>query len=203
MTARALPTRLPRPRNNVQLSDLARLADAFYIGGTKCGALLGEAMVFPKPSTCPHFFTLMKRRGALLAKGMVTGIQFETLLDDGLYQQIGAQAVAQAERVSQALKAAGCELMHPQETNQVFVALDEKLYAQLSARVEMSFWEQLADGRTVVRLATSWATADEDVDALVELLGTSQSVSRGRLHARRNLKGGRQQPPNGSVTTSE
>ena len=165
---------LAAPRNNVQLSDLARLADAFYIGGTKCGALLGEAMVFPKPSTCPHFFTLMKRRGALLAKGMVTGIQFETLLDDGLYQQIGAQAVAQAERVSQALKAAGCELMHPQETNQVFVALDEKLYAQLSARVEMSFWEQLADGRTVVRLATSWATADEDVDALVELLGTSQ-----------------------------
>jgi threonine aldolase len=154
----------------VSLADLARLADAFYIGDTKCGALLGEAVVFPKPGTCPHFFTLMKRRGALLAKGVVTGIQFEALLDDGLYQQIGAQAVTQAARVAQALQAAGCELMHPQETNQVFVALDEKRYAQLSARVEMSFWEQLADGRTVVRLETSWATSNADVDALVTLL---------------------------------
>lgn len=165
---------LAAPRNNVQLADLARLSDAFYIGGTKCGALLGEAMVFPNPATCPHFFTLMKRRGALLAKGMVAGIQFETLFDDGLYQQIGARAVEQAVRVAQALQAAGCELMHPQETNQVFVALDEKRYARLSARVEMSFWGQLPDGRTVVRLATSWATADEDVDALVALHDTSR-----------------------------
>jgi len=161
---------LAAPKNNVQLSDLARLADAFYIGGTKCGALLGEAMVFPKQGTCPHFFTLMKRRGALLAKGMVAGIQFETLFDGDLYQQIGTRAVEQAGRIAQALKAAGCELMHPQETNQVFVALDEKRYATLSARVEMSFWERLADGRTAVRLATSWASSDEDVDALVALL---------------------------------
>ena len=165
---------LAAPSNNVQLNDLARLANAFYIGGTKCGALLGEAMVSPNPATCPHFFTLMKRRGALLAKGMIMGIQFETMFDDGLYQQIGARAVAQAARVAQALQAAGCQLIHRQETNQVFVALDEKLYAQLSARAEMSFWEQLADGRTVVRLATSWATADEDVDALVALLDTSR-----------------------------
>ena len=165
---------LAAPRNNVQLADLARLSDAFYIGGTKCGALLGEAMVFPKPSTCPHFFTLMKRRGALLAKGMVAGIQFEALFDGDLYQQIGTRAVEQAGRIAQAFQTAGCQLMHPQETNQVFVALDEKRYTQLSARVEMSFWNQLPDGRTVVRLATSWATTDEDVDALVALLDTSR-----------------------------
>ena len=162
---------LTAPRNNVQLADLARLTDAFYIGGTKCGALLGEAMVFPGQGTCPHFFTLMKRRGALLAKGMVAGIQFETLFDGGLYRQIGARAVKQASRIAQAFQAAGCQLMHPQETNQVFAALDENRYAQLSACVEMSFWERLADGRTVVRLATSWATSNEDVDALVALLG--------------------------------
>lgn len=161
---------LAAPANNVQLADLARLADAFYIGGTKCGALLGEAMVFPKPGTCPHFFTLTKRRGALLAKGMVAGIQFETLFDGGLYQQIGFRAVRQAGRIAQAFQAAGCELLYPQETNQVFVALDEKRYARLSARVEMSFWEHLEDGRTVVRLATSWASSDEDVDALVAML---------------------------------
>lgn len=165
---------LAAPRNNVQLADLARLSDAFYIGGTKCGALLGEAMVFPKPFTCPHFFTLMKRRGALLAKGMVAGIQFETLFDGDLYQQIGARAVAQAARIAQALQATGCELMYPQETNQVFVALDEKRYALLSTRIALSFWEQLPDGRTVVRLATSWATTDEDVNALVALLDTSR-----------------------------
>jgi threonine aldolase len=165
---------LAAPSNNVQLADLARLTDAFYIGGTKCGALLGEAMVFPRQGTCPHFFTLMKRRGALLAKGMVAGIQFETLFDGDLYQQIGTRAVEQAGRIAQAFQTAGCQLMHPQETNQVFVALDEKRYTQLSARVEMSFWEQLPDGRTVVRLATSWATSNEDVDALVMLLDTSR-----------------------------
>ncbi len=161
---------LAAPSNDVTLADLARLADAFYIGGTKCGALLGEAVVFPKPGTCPHFFTLVKRRGALLAKGMVAGIQFETLFSDGLYQQIGQRAVSQAGRIARAFGNAGCELMYPQQTNQVFVALDEKRYSHLSERVEMSFWEHLADGRTVVRLATSWASSDEDVDALVGLL---------------------------------
>ena len=161
---------LSAPGNDVALADLARLADAFYIGGTKCGALLGEAVVFPKPGTCPHFFTLVKQHGALLAKGMVAGIQFETLFDDGLYLQIGQIAVEQAGRIARAFGDAGCELMYPQQTNQVFVALDEKRYATLSARVEMSFWEHLADSRTAVRLATSWATVDEDVDELVALL---------------------------------
>ena len=160
---------LSAPGNDVTLSDLAHLTDAFF-GGTKCGALLGEAVVFPKPGTCPHFFTLVKQHGALLAKGMVAGIQFETLFDDGLYLQIGQRAVSQAGRIARAFGNAGCELMYPQQTNQVFVALDEKRYSHLSERVEMSFWEHLADGRTVVRLATSWASSDEDVDALVGLL---------------------------------
>lgn len=160
---------LSAPGNDVTLSDLAHLTDAFF-GGTKCGALLGEAVVFPKPGTCPHFFTLVKQHGALLAKGMVAGIQFETLFDEGLYLRIGTKAVEQAGRIAHALDDVGCELLHPQQTNQVFVALDEKRYATLSARVEMSFWERLADGRTAVRLATSWASSDEDVDALVALL---------------------------------
>lgn len=132
----------------------------------------------------------MKHRGALLAKGVVTGIQFETLLDDGLYQQIGAQAVTQAARVAQALQAAGCELMHPQETNQVFVALDEKRYAQLSARVEMSFWEQLADGRTVVPPGNE--LGPPPTRTLTRLLRclTRADRPRGPLRARRNLKSG-------------
>ncbi|MGN0035453.1 MAG: threonine aldolase family protein [Coriobacteriales bacterium] len=163
---------LAAPANDVQLADLARLADAFYIGGTKCGTLLGEAMVFPTPGTCPHFFTLMKQHGALLAKGMVAGIQFETLFDETLYQRIGRRAVEQASRIAVAFQAAGYELVIPQQTNQVFVAMDGRQYERLSARVEMSFWEQRADGRTIVRLATSWASSDEDANALVAMLGS-------------------------------
>lgn len=159
------------PGNDVSLANLAALPTRSTLATPSAGRFSARRLSSPSREPAPHFFTLVKRRGALLAKGVVTGIQFETLFDDGLYQQIGTRAVAQAARVAQALQAAGCELMHPQETNQVFVALGEKRYAHLSARVEMSFWEQLADGRTVVRLATSWATSNADVDALVALLG--------------------------------
>ena len=161
---------LASPSNDVTLADLARLTDAFYIGGTKCGALLGEALVLPKPDTAPHFFTLMKRSGALLAKGMLLGVQFECLFEDGLYLRIGRDAIAQAVRIADALAAAGCELAYPLETNQVFVAFDDGQLARLSDRVDMSFWERTPDGRTIMRLATSWATDDADVDALVVLL---------------------------------
>ncbi len=162
---------LAAPENDVALPDLARLADAFYIGGTKCGALLGEAMVFPHPGICPHFFTFMKQEGALLAKGRILGIQFDCLFADGLYQRIGAAADAQAARIAAAFEKTGCELVHPQQTNQVFVALTEEQEERLSHACDMSFWERLPDGRTVYRLATSWATTEDDTDALVSILG--------------------------------
>lgn len=161
---------LGAPSNDVTLPDLARLVDAFYIGGTKCGALLGEAMVFPKPGTCPHFFTVMKQRGAVLAKGRVLGIQFESLFEDGLYFRIGKTAVAQAFELAQAVEDAGCALTLRPETNQVFVSLTKEQETSLAKNVDMSFWENTADGHVVVRLATSWATTDEDVAALKALL---------------------------------
>ena len=163
---------LAAPTNDVTLPDLARLADAFYIGGTKCGTLLGEAVVFPRPGTCPHFFTQMKRRGALLAKGALVGIQFETLFADGLYERAARGAVKLAAHVATALESHGCELVLPQLTNQVFAAFDDKQLARLGELVEMSFWERRPDGRTVMRLATSWATTPEQVAALESLLAS-------------------------------
>ncbi len=158
------------PENDVDLPALARLCDAFYIGGTKCGALLGEAVVFPRPGTAPHFFTIVKQHGALLAKGRVAAIQFEVLFTDGLYLEVGKPALKAAERIREALKRKGYRLMPETPTNQIFVLLDDEKAAALSEQVVLSFWER-ADGHSAVwRIATSWATADKDVDRLIGLL---------------------------------
>ena len=161
---------LASPENDVTLPDLAALCDCFYIGGTKCGALFGEAVVFPRPGTVPGFFTIVKQKGALLAKGRIAGVQFETLFTDGLYEQIGADAVRIAGRIRNALMEKGYKLAYPSPTNQVFPVLTEEQYRRLSEKVEMSFWERTPDGRTVVRLATSWATREEEADALIAIL---------------------------------
>ena len=158
------------PENDVSLPDLARLTDLFYIGGTKCGALFGEAVVIPKPGLIPRFFTLIKQRGALLAKGRIAGIQFETLFTGGLYQQIGERAICAADRIRRALKEKGYEFAFDSPTNQIFVALTPEQRARLAEKAELSFWEIRPDGRTVMRIATSWATEEEDVDRLIGLL---------------------------------
>ena len=161
---------LATPANDVTLPDLARLCDAFYIGGTKCGALLGEAVVFPKRGTAPHFFTLVKQHGALLAKGRVAGLQFDALFTGGLYDAIGKTAIEAADRIRAALDEMGYEQAFASPTNQIFVALTPEKAKALSERVEMGFWENLPDGRVVMRLATSWATTREDVDRLIGVL---------------------------------
>ena len=161
---------LATPSNDAALPDIARLCDAFYIGGTKCGALFGEAVVFPKRGTAPHFFTLVKQHGALLAKGRIAGIQFDTLFTDGLYDAIGQSAIAAAGRIRRALEEKGYAQAIASPTNQIFVVLDPDRARALAERVEMGFWENLPDGRVVMRLATSWATTAEDVDRLIEIL---------------------------------
>ncbi len=160
--------------NDVDLPDLARLVDAFYIGGTKCGCLLGEAVVFPRRGFVPHFFSIIKQHGALLAKGRVVGVQFEELFRDGLYGRIGRGAVAAAGRITAACRELGLGPAIDSPTNQVFVALDDAQLSALSQRVNMGFWEKTPDGRTVMRLATSWATRDEDVDTLIQVLEECQ-----------------------------
>ena len=158
------------PANDVTLPEIARLCDAFYIGGTKCGALFGEAVVFPKPGTAPHFFTVVKQHGALLAKGRIAGIQFDTLFTDGLYEQLGRGAVEAADRVRAALDARGYIQPFRSPTNQVFVALEKNRAQALAADVELGFWENMDEEHTVMRIATSWATRPEDVDRLIALL---------------------------------
>ena len=160
---------LAAPANDVTLADLAEMCDAFYIGGTKCGAYFGEAVVLRK-NFIPRFFTITKQRGALLAKGRILGVQFDTLFTDGLYLRIGRRAIDAAERIRDELKALGYELFIDAPTNQIFVALSDAQFKALATRVEFSFWERLYDGRTVIRLATSWATQDADVDRLIDEL---------------------------------
>ena len=158
------------PENYVTLPDLARLCDVFYIGGTKCGSLLGEALVFPKHDLIPGFFSIIKQHGAVLAKGFVAGLQFDTLFTDNLYAEIGRTAIEAAERIRQALRSKGYTLAFDAPTNQIFVLLDQKKLTDLSEKVEMSFWEKPDAERTTMRFVTSWATTEEDVDRLVALL---------------------------------
>ena len=158
------------PANDVTLADIARLADVFYIGGTKCGALFGEAVVFPKMNTVPHFFSIVKQHGALLAKSRIAGLQFDTLFTNHLYEKGGETALLAADRIRSALREKDYPLAYDAPTNQIFLVLDEAQKARLSKQVEMGFWENLADGKTVMRIATSWATQDEDVDRLTALL---------------------------------
>ena len=161
---------LASPANDVTLSDLARLCDVFYIGGTKCGALFGEAVVVPDPELLPQFFTVMKQHGALLAKGRLLGLQFDTLFTDGLYERIGEPAIRAAEGMRAAFTGAGYRLAFDTPTNQVFVLLEDADLAPIAERVAFSFWEKPDDSHTVVRLAADWATAEEDVRRLAAVL---------------------------------
>ncbi|MDD6462019.1 MAG: beta-eliminating lyase-related protein [Bifidobacteriaceae bacterium] len=161
---------LASQENDVTLADLARLCDAFYIGGTKCGALLGEAVVVPNPSLIPHFFTLIKQHGALLAKGRLLGIQFECLFTDGLYGQIGKAADEKAQRIVEALRKRGITLYCPCPTNQVFFIVSNGQMAKLGEESVYSFWEKYDDAHTVIRYATSWATTDEQIDRIVKII---------------------------------
>lgn len=156
--------------NDVALHDLGRLCDAFYIGGTKCGTLFGEAVVIPRHGTIPHFLTQVKQHGALLAKGRIAGVQFEALFEDGLYFHIGQPAIDAAVRLRNALAGKGYELCYTSPTNQIFIALDADGLAAFDGKAEYGFWENLPDGRTVIRLTTSWATTDGDVENLISTL---------------------------------
>ena len=158
------------PENNVGLADIGRLCDAFYIGGTKCGALFGEAVVVPRHHFIPHLFTMIKQHGALLAKGRIAGIQFDTLFTDDLYSEIGKTAIEAADRIRDALEAKGYKLAFPSPTNQIFVVFGNKQAEILSEKIGMAFWEHPDPEHTVLRIATSWATSREDVDALIDAL---------------------------------
>lgn len=153
------------PENDVGLADLARLCDVFYIGGTKCGALFGEAVVIPDPTRIPHFFSIIKQHGALLAKGRLLGIQFDTLFTDGLYERIGQPAIRSAQEMRNILREKGLALYAENPTNQIFCILGNSQLEALSNQMELSVWAKPGNAHTVVRFVTSWATTPSDVDA--------------------------------------
>jgi threonine aldolase len=157
-------------RTDVTLEVIAANCDVFYIGGTKVGALFGEAVVLTRPDLIPHFFTIIKQHGALLAKGRLLGIQFDTLFTDNLYDKISKHAIDMAEKLKKGLLEKGYHLYFESPTNQQFVVLENEKMKQLSPKVSFSFWETYDRDHTVVRFATSWATEESDVDKLLAFL---------------------------------
>lgn len=155
---------------DVTLADIARLTDVFYIGGTKVGALCGEAVVFTHGNMPPHFLNLVKRHGALLAKGRLLGIQFDTLFTDDLYFTISRHAIEMAEQLKTLFREKGYRFYLESPTNQQFIVLENQKMEALKEQVRFGFWEKYDEEHTVVRFATSWSTTQEELAVLQSLL---------------------------------
>ena len=161
---------LARRAADLDLKTIAALCDAFYIGGTKCGALCGEALVFPHGAPA-HFANYTKKRLAMLAKGRVFGVQFDALFTDGLYWEIGRHGIEAAERLKEILRRHGLPMFRETPTNQQFVVLENEALARLREQVAVSYWSRADETHTVVRLATSWSTTEADLETLDRALG--------------------------------
>lgn len=155
---------------DVSLSDIAALADVFYLGGTKQGALFGEAVVIVNDALKKDFRYCIKQNGGMLAKGRLLGIQFLTLFEDGLYFQLSEHAVSQAMRIRDAFESKGFGFLVQSPSNQQFPILDNATMGRLSSDFLFSFWQKVDDTHTAVRFCTSWATRPEAVDALIAAL---------------------------------
>ena len=149
------------------LADIARLCDVFYIGGTKVGAMFGEAVVITRPELNECFRYDIKRRGAMLAKGRMLGIQFEVLFEDGLYFEISRRAVALADRLRSGCAESGLRFLYDAPANQLFPIMPDALIKKLQEKYQFFAWERVSDTESAVRLCTSWCTPDENVDAFL------------------------------------
>ena len=152
---------------DVTLQDIAELADVFYLGGTKQGALFGEAVVILNETLKKDFRYYIKQNGGMLAKGRLLGIQFLTLFEDGLYFEVSQHAVSQALRIRDAFKAKGFEMLVQSPSNQQFPILDNGTLGRLSEKFLFSVWQKVDEEHTAVRFCTSWATRPEAVDTLL------------------------------------
>lgn len=170
MDGARLITGLACPENELSLPDIADLCDVFYIGGTKAGTLCGEAIVFTKNNAPAHFFTQIKQHGALLAKGRLCSVQFDALFTDDLYKETGRNAIETAALLRDGLQKKGYTFYNNSPTNQLFLIMENSRLEELKNHVVYSFWEKADDTHTVIRFATSWATAREDVEKLLSLL---------------------------------
>ena len=165
-----LASALTAKGNDVFLPDLARLCDAFYIGGTKCGALFGEALVFCKPELARNFAYTRKQRGGLLAKGRLLGVQFDALMENGVYEKVGAYENEMADRLREGIRAAGYPFYCETTTNQLFPVLPNAVIDRLEK--DFGFYRQnrVDEGHQAIRLVTSWNTQKEEADALIRAL---------------------------------
>lgn len=155
---------------DLTLPELADRCDVFYIGGTKVGALCGEAVVFPRGTMPKFFLTSVKQHGALMAKGRLLGIQFDTLFDNDLYFEGSRNAIAMAEELKKVFREKKCRIWKETPTNQQFLVVENSAMEALAQKVAFSFWEKFDDTHTVIRFVTSWATTQEQIDALREIL---------------------------------
>ena len=153
--------------NDLTLADVAKYTDVFYIGGTKVGALFGEAVVITNESIKPDFRYAIKQHGGMLAKGRLLGIQFETLFTDGLYFEIAKHAMDMAERISAKFMECGMEFTVASPTNQIFVSLPKTVVAELSKTYKFEPMGTKDKDHDIIRICTSWATKEENVDALL------------------------------------
>ena len=158
------------PANDLTLQDFAVLTDAFTVGGTKCGALFGEAIVLTHPLLKKDFRAVIKQHGAMLAKGWLSGLQFSALLRDGLYVRLGARACRMADDVREALKEKGLEFCPFNPTNQIFVLLSGAQRAALEKQFVLEPEGTVEDGRHLVRICTAWYTEEDDLRALKEAI---------------------------------
>ena len=165
---------LASPACDDRLEDVAALADVFYIGGTKQGALFGEAVVFRTTELARDFRYNIKQNGGMLAKGRLLGIQFEVLFEDGLYLRAARHAVEQAFRIRDAFRARGASFLVESPTNQQFPILANDEIARLRERFSFESWQKIDGDHAAVRFVTSWATPDANVDALVAAIGETR-----------------------------
>lgn len=157
---------LMSPACDLTLPELARLCEVFYIGGTKVGAFCGEAVVFPCGNAPKHFYTLTKQHGAMMAKGRLTGIQFDTLFTDDLYFRISRHAIDRAMELKKLLIDKGCRLYIDSPTNQQFIVMENKALEEFGKHVAYDPWDRIDAGHTAIRLATSWATPAAAIEEL-------------------------------------
>jgi threonine aldolase len=161
---------LTSEQNDLTIADIAKLVDVFYIGGTKNGALIGEAIVFTKDGLDEGFKYSLKQRGALLAKGRLLGIQFLSLFEDDLFFELAHHANAMAKRIANAFQKLGFDFFLPPVTNQIFPIISNALIEQLNKKFEFYVWHKVDDERSAIRIVTSWATKEESVNEFISHL---------------------------------
>lgn len=156
--------------SDVELKELAECADAFYIGGTKCGALFGEAVVIKDRDVRDRFLGVLRMCGGLIAKGRTLGCSFKAFFEDDLYQRLGRSANEKAAKIRTAFEEVGVSFYSESQTNQLFPIVDEKLFNRLSEKIKFKVIRRTQEGQGILRLCTSWSTPDEAVQALVNLI---------------------------------